>query len=477
MGRQVVRVVATLIVLANVEAPFWSLAEDWSRFRGPNGMGISEGGIPVELSLEKNLRWKVESGKGASSPVVVGGRVFLTAFEGDERLVKCFDAVSGGTLWTKSVKSERKEVATAPGGPASPTPVADESSVYAFFPDVGLGCWSHDGEQRWKVALGPFHSFHGVAASLVVAEGSVVLLVDQLQDSFLAAFDCRTGAQTWKVARQDGPIGGYSTPATRRTAQGKLELVVSGPMEVVAYDAKSGERNWAVEGVTNAPISVPLAAGSRVLLCEPSFAQNPFKIDSLLVHDKNKDGELSLEELESQVPLYRIAKRIDAGWGNGDGKVNAEELEKAFKSFVGGGGLAAVEIDEKDGTATARVSWTYRKSVPQIPSLLVYDGVLFFISDGGILTSVDPESGEILKRGRLNHGSKYYASPVAAGGRLMVVDTEGKVAVVSAETQWEVLGTSDLVEKCYATPALAGGCVFVRSEKSLFCFSGERGGE
>src|SRR5436190_7623619 len=85
--------------------------EDWSRFRGPNGMGISEGGIPVELSLEKNLLWKVESGKGASSPIVVGGQVFLTAFAGDERLVKCFDAVSGGTLWTKSVKSERKEVA------------------------------------------------------------------------------------------------------------------------------------------------------------------------------------------------------------------------------------------------------------------------------------------------------------------------------------------------------------------------------
>src|SRR5436190_284009 len=408
MASKGVRVMAALVVVASVQMSVPLGAEDWSRFRGPNGMGISEGGVPVELSLEKNLRWRVESGKGASSPIVVGNRVFLTAFEGKERLVKCFDAVSGGTLWTKSVKSERKEVATAPGGPASPTPVADESSVYAFFPDVGLGCWSHDGEQRWQVALGPFQSFHGVAASLVVAEGNVVLLVDQLQDSFLAAFDCRTGVQAWKVERQDGPIGGYSTPATRRTAQGKVELVVSGPMEVVGYDAKSGERNWSIEGVTNAPISVPVVAGNRVLLCEPSFAQNPFKIDSLLVHDKNKDGELSLEELESQVPLYRIAKRIDAGWGNGDGKVNAEELEKAFKSFVGGGGLAAVEIEEKDGAATAAVKWTYRKSVPQIPSLLVYDGVLFFVSDGGILTSVDPASGNILKRGRLGHGSAYY---------------------------------------------------------------------
>ena len=135
--------------------------------------------------------------------------------------------------------------------------------------------------------------------------------------------------------------------------------------------------------------------------------------------------------------------------------------------------MAAVEIEEKDGGATAAVKWTYRKSVPQIPSLLVYDGVLFFVSDGGILTSVDPASGNILKRGRLGHGSAYYASPVAAGGRLLVVDTAGKMAVVSAAAEWEVLGTSDLAEKCYATPAIAGGCVFVRGEASLFCFGGE----
>jgi len=106
---------------------------------------------------------------------------------------------------------------------------------------------------------------------------------------------------------------------------------------------------------------------------------------------------------------------------------------------------------------------------------LVYDGVLFVVSDGGILTSVDPASGNILKRARLNHGSAYYASPVAAGGRLLVVDTAGKVAVVNAAAEWEVIGTSELGEKCFATPAIAGGCVFVRSEKSLFCFGGENG--
>ena len=242
-----------------------------------------------------------------------------------------------------------------------------------------------------------------MTASLVLADGNIIVLADQLQDSFLAAFNCQSGAEAWKVSRQDGPIGGYSSPATRVTKKG-TELIVSGPMEVVGYDAASGKRNWSIEGVANAPVSVPVVGGNRVFVCEPSFTENPFKIDSLLRHDKNKDGELSFEELESQVPLYRIAKRIDTSWGNGDGKINGEEMEKAFKSFIGGGGLVAIELDDAQQPTTPRVSWSYRKSVPQIPSLLLYDRALFFINDGGILTSVQPDSGEIIKRARLGHG-------------------------------------------------------------------------
>ena len=443
---------------------------DWARFRGPAGTGIAAGGIPAELDVQKNLIWKTECGKGVSSPVIVGRRLFLTAFDGDKRQVRCFDAKTGAALWTKSVQKVRTESATPPGGPTSSTPIADSSGVYAFFPDTGLMSFDHDGSERWHAAVGPFQSFHGVAASLVLAEGNVVLLVDQLQDSFMAAYSCQTGTETWKVVRDDGAIGGYSTPATRVNGQGKLELVVSGPMEVAGYDAATGQRNWSVTGVSNAPISVPLVAGNRVFVCEPSFSQNPFKIDSILSHDKDKDGQLSLQELESQVPLYRIAKRIDSTTGNGDGKLSAEELEKAFESFVGGGGLAAIEIDETGTTAKAAVKWTYRRSIPQIPSLVLIDGSLFFISDGGILTSMNPENGEIVKRARLNHGANYYASPVAATGRLLVIDTAGKVAIVSTDAQWNVLSTSDLVDRCYATPALACGLLYLRGENHLYCF-------
>jgi outer membrane protein assembly factor BamB len=458
------------VVAVSVLSPAKLLAGDWLRFRGPDGSGIAAAGeLPTELDVEKNLLWKVSSGTGTSSPVIASGRLFLTAFEGESRLLKCFDANSGELLWTKSVRAARKEVTTPPGGPANPTPVADEANVYVFFPDFGIVSYTHGGDERWQVPLGPFHSFHGLTASLVLADGHLILLADQLQDSFISAFNCLSGAEAWKVPRQDGPIGGYSSPATRVTAKG-TELIVSGPLEVVGYDAASGKRNWSIGGVANAPVSVPVVAGNRVYVCEPSFTENPFKIDSLLRHDKNQDGELSFEELEGQVQLYRIARLIDKAWGNNDGKISGEEMEQAFKSFIGGGGLVAIELDEKQQPVGTRVSWTYRKSVPQIPSLLLIDRALFFINDGGILTSMQPDSGEIIKRARLGHGAKFYASPVAATGRLLLIDTEGKISIVSAEAEWKVLSTSLLGQGCYATPAITGDRIYVRGESDLFCF-------
>jgi outer membrane protein assembly factor BamB len=446
------------------------LAGEWSRLRGPGGTGVAEDSFPTELGPEKNLRWKVPAGKGASSPVVVGSRVFLTSFDGEDRFIACHDTTSGQTLWTKSVRAKRKEVTTPPGGPVNPTPVADASNVYVFFPDAGLYCFTHDGDERWQVDLGPFHSFHGIASSLVLAEGKVFVSADQLQDSFLAAFDCENGDEAWKASRLDGPIGGYSTPATRVTSKGKTELVVSGPLELVGYDAASGKRNWSIEGVTNAPISVPVVDGSQIFVCEPSFSENPFPIDALLSHDKNKDGELSFEELEAQIQLHRVAKRVDESWGNRDGKINKEEIEKAFKNFVGGGGLVAIQLDESQPEVTAQVQWAYRKNVPQIPAPLLVNDVLFFVNDGGVLSSMNRNTGEIIQRGRLEPGGTFYASPVVAAGKLLLVDTDGNLTVVSPEADWKVLSTGQLNEACHATPAIAGGCAYIRGETHLYCF-------
>src|SRR4029077_2851092 len=134
--------------------------------------------------------------------------------------------------------------------------------------------------------------------------------------------------------------------------------------EVTAFNPADGKQLWSLPGYTNAPILTPVISGDRVFLCEPSFTENPFRFELLSPFDKNKDGKVSLEELKSQVQLYRTAKWVDERSGNGDGIVEPAELERAFSSFVGGGGLVAIELDQVDGQTKPRVLWTYRKLVP-----------------------------------------------------------------------------------------------------------------
>jgi hypothetical protein len=137
---------------------------------------------------------------------------------------------------------------------------------------------------------------------------------------------------------------------------------------------------------------------------------------------------------------------------------------------VGGGGLVAIQLDESTPEVKAAARWAYRKSVPQIPAPLLLGDALFIVNDGGILSSVNRSTGEVIKRGRLEPGGRFYASPVAAADKLLLVDTDGNVTVVSGEAEWKVLSTSQLNEACYATPAIAGGCAYIRGESNLYCF-------
>ena len=145
-------------------------AQDWPRFRGPNGSGVSASAkIPSQLDVQKNLLWKIEAGNGASSPIIFRDKLFLTSHSGEDRFIRCFDPSDGKEIWSYSIKQNRKEMATAPCGPATPTPVATEAGVIAHFPDAGLVACTLDGDFLWRKDLGPFEAFHGVASSLVAS--------------------------------------------------------------------------------------------------------------------------------------------------------------------------------------------------------------------------------------------------------------------------------------------------------------------
>ena len=253
--------IRTLILLVTIAPGL--LPETWSRFRGANGTGIVEGDYMVQFGDKKNLLWKRPIPPGQSSPVLTESRIFLTAEEGENLVVLCLDRKTGKTVWERSVRRSRTEFQHALNSGASATPVTDGENVYAFFGNFGLVSYDAKGKERWRQALGPFSSLWGMAASPVLASGSVIMLLDGFGESNIAAFDQRTGALRWKKNRMQFALN-YSTPIVRRAKDGSEEIVAIGSGRVIGYDAKTGDERWSRDMPNGSIISSPAFADDVV---------------------------------------------------------------------------------------------------------------------------------------------------------------------------------------------------------------------
>ena len=445
--------------------------EDWPRFRGPNGTGVSTStNLPSEIAPDKNVKWSIEVQQGTSSPIVVGGKLFLASYKDDDRTLQCLDAKTGQELWRQTSQKAREENFNRLNGPATCTPAADADHVVVLFPDVGLLCYSLTGELKWRTEVGPFYSMHGMANSPIIAGDKVILLADLVKDSHIAAYDLADGQQVWKVGRLDGVTGGFSTPGVITDSQGAQSIITIGAEGLLAYKIESGEQLFTVPGVSNAPVTVPIICGTSVYLCEPVGEILPMSQYTKDM-DANDDGKLSLEEVKRSVAFYRMLENMDLRWGNKDGVVEEAEWNAAFGSMLDKGGLAAVQLPQPDA-ATPSVRWTYTKAVPYIPSPVCYNDVLYIIQDqGGVFMSVNPADGSELKKERLKKGGKdFYASPVAGDGKVYVVDRSGRLTVLKAATEWEELSSADFGEAIDATPAICDGLIYLRTPTKLYCF-------
>ena len=187
---------ARLLMLAMVAGGDLHLAsaQDWPRFRGPNGTGVSETtGLPVEFGPDKNLVWRREIPFGRSSPIVTKDRVFLTAIDGDKLITLSLDRVTGRTIWRREIIRNRAHKVFKGNDTGTPTPATDGANVYVFFPDLGLVSYAADGNERWRSPLGPFESFYGVSASPIIHGDLLLLVCDQNKGSFLLAADKDSG--------------------------------------------------------------------------------------------------------------------------------------------------------------------------------------------------------------------------------------------------------------------------------------------
>ena len=443
----------------------------WPQFRGPNGSGIDPGrGYPVAFSPDKNVVWKTAIPHGQSSPVVVGGQVYLTASEGDRLLTIGLEAATGRELWRREVKRARSTKVYHANDPASPTPAADSDGVVVFFPDFGLAAYTPDGKDRWTLPLGPFNSFYGMSASPILAEGLVLLLCDQRSGSFIVAADRRTGSVRWRKDRPGAPEG-WATPMVFRPQGKAAQLIVPGTTRLDAYALDTGEPLWWMPLGSSGSMGTAVASGDTLVVSttgstEPSMPG----FDSYLAkYDKDKDGRLSAQEFAAD---KEMAEHF--GWGDADSDnfITTAEWNVIRNLGIGEFGAIAVRPGEARGKLDpTAVLWRFKKNLPYIPAPLVYQDVVYLLKTGGIVTSLDASTGRPLKEGRSpNALGEYYASPVAADNKVFLASVDGKVTVLKAGREWEVLGVNDIGEQIHATPALSGGRLYVRTRSALYSF-------
>ena len=449
------------------------LASGWSRFRGPNGSGVAETG-EAPSQFADNLVWKLPLPPGHSSPVLSPARVFLTAFDAGKLYTYAIDRANGKVMWRRECPRSRAEPLDKRNNAASPSAVIDEGNVYVFFGDYGLVSYTQAGEERWRTPLGPFQNVYGMGASPILAGDKVVLVCDQGVGSFIVAVDKNNGRVRWKKERPEA-VSGHSTPALYEPEGAPAQILAPGSFQLTAYSADSGEKLWWVTGLPSEMKAVPVINGSTVYISGYNTPENdpgkqvpiPSFDEALAKEDANHDGKLSLTEIHD--PKLKVYFQFEDL--NRDGFLDREEWRIYQATMAAENGLLALRIGGHGDVTKTSLRWKYQRSIPQLPSVLLHRNVLYMINDGGVLSTFNPETGDLIQQSRLRGAiDHYYASPVAAGGKVFLVSQSGVITVLKAGGKPEVLTVHELDDESYATPAIADGRIYIRTRSALFCF-------
>jgi outer membrane protein assembly factor BamB len=434
-------IVTLIVVVASALS-----AEEWPRFRGPAaGVAADDPALPDTWSATQNVAWKAPiPGIGWSSPVVWGDHIFVTTvvntaqqeppkpgfYLGDwpastaphRWMVYGIDFKTGKIRW-------EREVSSAPPGKAkhlknsyaSETPVTDGERVYVYFGNAGLFALDMNGKPVWSKPIGPFKTRNnwGTGASPVLHGNRVYIVNDNDEQSFLAAYDKRTGAEIWKVNRDEGT--NWSTPFVWEHAA-RTEIVTSGSDAVRSYDL-SGKQLWELKGMSTISIPTPFASHGMLFLSS-GYIADPLR------------------------PAYAIKPGA-----SGDISLTGDETSNVF------------------------ISWALKTGAPYNPTPIVYGDAYYTLFDRGFFTSHDVRTGkELYPRQRIsNDAAGFTASPWAYNGKIFAISEDGDTYVMQAGPEFKVLGKNPLGEMTLASPAVAHGSLLIRTASNLYRITGATG--
>ncbi len=465
------------IVAAIAQAAVLHAGDDIAWFRRDHGVAPEGMPLPSEFGEGEERLWRVELPPGISTPCLSGDSVFVTTYvaASKELATVALDRTTGQVRWKQVAPTQTLEAFHAVGSPASSTPACNGSRVFSFFGSYGMLCYDRNGQLLWERPLGPFQDEFGASSSPVLIGDKVILNEDHDIDSFLIALDQKTGEVVWKTPR-DEATRSYATPVVFDN-HGRTEILVAGSRQLAAYDPADGQKLWWFDGLSRIVDSTPMVVSGEIYFAtwtpggdsDDRIRMEPFPM-ALTTFDRNSDGEIGKDELPAGNPILERFFRIDLSQNQ---RLDQREWEQHALVFERAQNIAAAIRPGTRGPLPAEnVSWTYRRSLPTVPSSVVYDGVLYMLKDGGIITSLDASTGEILKQARAIGGGNYYASIVAGDGKVYLISEGGVVTILKAGRDWNILGSFDFKERILATPVIADGLMLIRTEVALYAFRG-----
>ncbi len=401
--------------------PCAAMADDWTQFRGPGGLGKSaETGLPVEWSSSRNVVWQADlPGPGASSPICLGDRVFVTCYsgyglqpnEGDQqklrRHVLCFDRAAGKVKWQLEFKPKLPEHnyrgEGAYQGYAGSTPTTDGERLYVFFGKSGVYCFDLDGKQLWHTNVGEGTSGWGSGCSPVVY-GNLLIINASVESRALVALDKKTGKEVWSAK---GINSSWNTPLVHKLQGGRTELVVSVQNQLMAFGPRAGEKLWQADGV------------------------HRYVCPSVVSH-----GET----------LFAIGGGHTSLAVRGGGEGNVDKTHSLWRKTKGS----------------------------NVGSPIYHNGHLYWFADGGgYLCCQNAETGETVFQQRMEpRPGRIWSSPVLADGRLYVVSHNNGTYVMAARPEFELLAHNvfdDDDSRTNASPAISDGQILLRTDRRLYC--------
>ena len=472
------RVAAALVVAGALSAQGQPAVAAWNRFRGPNGTGMAEGKYLAEIGPEQGVIWKRSFPEGHSSPVLSARLLFLTAVEDDKLYTYAVNRSDGATVWRQPAPRPRRTEFHGKNGPAAASAAVDGDTVVVFFDEYGMLAYDHDGKERWRMPLGPFFNIYGMGASPILIGDTVVLPCDDGKHSYVIGVDKHSGAVRYQVDRPNA-VSGHCTPVVYQPPKGNTQFLLPGSFLLDAYDAVTGERVWWIRGLPSEMKSVPVLLGDTLWIHGFGSPQNnkgrqielPEFADALKELDKDTDHLLSKAELTDE----RISRYYEFLDLDQNGTLNEDEWRLCRASFASVNSAMAVRVGGEGDMTDKSVLWQYYRSIPQLPSPLIYDDVYYLLADqGGMVVTISADKGELIEKARVGAaGDAYFTSPVCGDGKIYLLSEAGRLTVLAAGKELKPIHTAEFQEPCFATPALCDNRIWLRTHGHLYCLGGK----